>query len=423
MARKAKELSPLAVGRLTEPGHHAVGGVAGLYLYVSEAGARSWVLRAMVGAKRRHLGLGGFPDVPLAQAKERARKARDEIATGVDPIAHKRAMASALRASQAAETTFQQAAEAYIEAHGESWKNSKHRSQWTNTLTTYAYPIIGSIGVQHVGQEHVLKILEPIWKSKTETAMRLRGRLEAVLDWATVRKYRTGENPARWKGHLDKLLAAPGKIQKVEHHAALAIDGMPKFMADLRNREGASARVLEFAILTAARSGEARGVTWAEIDTKAKVWTIPAERMKAGKEHRVPLSPAALKIIEAMPKVAGCDFIFPAPKGGALSDMALTQVMRRMKVDAVPHGFRSTFRDWAGERTHHPREVVEQALAHTLQNKVEAAYRRGDALDKRRVLMTEWEGFVNGQSGAPKRSMAEFLLPDKVIPPPTKPAP
>jgi len=416
MARKAKELSPLVVGRLTKPGHHAVGGVAGLYLYVSEAGARSWVLRAMVGTKRRHLGLGGFPDVPLAQAKERARKARDDISAGIDPVAQKQAVASALRASQAAETTFKQAAEAFIEAHGETWKNVKHRAQWTNTLTTYAYPIIGELGVQHVNQEHILKILEPMWKGKTETAVRLRGRLESVLDWATVRKYRTGENPARWKGHLDKLLAAPGKIQKVEHHAALAIDAMPQFMADLRKREGSSARALEFAILTAARSGEARGATWDEIDTKTKVWTIPGERMKAGKEHRVPLTPAALKIIEAMPKVAGSDFIFTAPQGGALSDMALTQVMRRMKVDAVPHGFRSTFRDWAGERTHHPREIAEQALAHTLRDKVEAAYRRGDALEKRRVLMNEWERFIGVLPGIAKPSMADFFQPRTALP-------
>ena len=386
-----------------------MGGVAGLYLYVSDAGARSWVLRAMVGSKRRHLGLGGFPDVPLAQAKERARKARDEISSGIDPILQKRATASALKASQAAETTFKQAAEAFIEAHGETWKNAKHRAQWTNTLVTYAYPVIGGLGVQHIGQEHVLKILEPIWKTKTETAVRLRGRLESVLDWATVRKYRTGDNPARWKGHLDKLLAAPGRIQKVEHHAALPIDAMPEFMAELRQRDGAAARALEFAILTAARSGEARGATWNEIDKKAKVWTIPAERMKAGKEHRVPLTPSAMKIIETMPKVEDSEFIFTAPRGGALSDMALTQVMRRMKVDAVPHGFRSTFRDWAGERTHHPREVAEQALAHTLQDKVEAAYRRGDALDKRRVLMDEWAAFISKPLGASKPSMADFL--------------
>ena len=416
MARKAKELSPLVVGRLTQPGHHAVGGVAGLYLYVSETGARSWVLRAMVGTKRRHLGLGGFPDVPLAQAKERARKARDDISAGIDPIAQKQAAASALKASQAAETTFKQAAEAFFEAHGESWKNSKHRAQWKNTLITYAYPFIGDLSVRHIGQEHVLKILEPIWKSKTETATRVRGRLESVLDWATVRNYRTGDNPARWKGHLDKLLPAPAKIQKVEHHAALSIDEMPAFMVNLRRREGVAARALEFAILTAARSGEVRGATWAEIDKDAKVWTVPAERMKAGKEHRVPLTAVAIKIIEGMPKVAGSDLIFSAPQGGALSDMALTQVVRRMEVDAVPHGFRSTFRDWAGERTHHPREIAEQALAHMLRDKVEAAYRRGDALDKRRVLMDEWQAFINGQPSHQVRSMAEFLQPQSLRP-------
>ena len=416
MARKAKELSPLVVGRLTKPGHHAVGGVAGLYLYVNDAGARSWVLRVMVGDKRRHIGLGGFPDVPLVRAKERARKARDDIVEGIDPIAQKRAIASQLRASQVAEKTFKAAAEAYIEAHGDTWKNPKHRAQWTATLTTYAYPVIGEIGVQHLGQEHILEILEPIWKTKTETAVRLRGRLEVVLDWATVRRYRTGENPARWKGHLDKLLAAPGKIQKVEHHPALAIDAMPQFMIDLRKREGTSARALEFTILTAVRSGEARGATWSEIDEKAKVWTIPAERMKAGKEHRVPLTAAAMKIIEGMPKIKDCDYVFAAPRGGVLSDMALTQVMRRMRAPAVPHGFRSTFRDWAGERTNHPREVAEQALAHTLENKVEAAYRRGDALDKRRALMADWEAFIGKSATAQRPSMADFIAPSNRVP-------
>jgi len=409
MARKAKELSPLTVGRLTQVGHHAVGGIAGLYLYVTDTGARSWVLRIMVGAKRRHIGLGGFPDVPLAQARERARKARDDVAAGIDPIAQKQALASQLRASQAAETTFKMAAEAYIAAHGDTWKNPKHRAQWTSTLATYAYPVIGNLGVQHIGQELILKILEPIWKTKTETASRLRGRLESVLDWSTVRGYRSGENPARWKGHLDKLLAAPGKIQKVEHHPALDIDAMPRFMADLRKREGTSARALEFAILTAARSGEARGATWDEIDAKEKVWTIPAERMKANREHRVPLTAAALKVISSMPKVDGSAFVFAAPRGGMLSDMALTQVMRRMDLKAVPHGFRSTFRDWAGERTHHPREIAEAALAHTLDNKVEAAYRRGDALEKRRVMMSEWADFLSQIKG---RSLADLMVPE-----------
>lgn len=400
MARKAKELSTLSVGRLTQPGHHAVGGVAGLYLYVVESGSRSWVLRAMVGAKRRHFGLGGFPDVTLAQAKERARTARDEIAQGIDPIERKRAAASQLRAKQASSITFQTAAEAYISAHGETWKSAKHLVQWTGSLKNYAYPVIGDLLIKDVGQEHVLKILEPIWKTKTETASRLRGRLEVVLDWAAVRKYRTGDNPARWKGHLDKLLAAPGKIQKVEHFRALPIDAMPAFMVDLRMREGIAARALEFTILTAARSGETRGATWAEIDKNAKVWTIPAERMKVGKEHRVPLTDTALRLLDAMPRMEGSELIFFGARDGPLSDMSLAQVMRRMDVDAVPHGFRSTFRDWAGERTNHPREVAEQALAHALENKVEAAYRRGDALEKRRALMSDWERFIEQPPGA-----------------------
>lgn len=394
MARKAKELSALTVNRLIAPGHHAVGGVAGLYLYVNEAGARSWVLRVMVGDKRRHLGLGGFPDVPLAQAKDKARGMRNEIAQGNDPLLQKRAAASQLKASQALTKTFQQAAEAYIDAHGATWRNAKHRAQWSSSLKTYAYPTIGHLHVQDVGREHVLSILEPIWKTKTETASRVRGRIESVLDWATARHYRTGDNPARWKGHLDKLLAAPGKIQKVQHQRALPIDEMKTFMTTLRKEGGMAARALEFVILTAARSGEVRSATWDEIDSKEKVWTVPAERMKAGREHRVPLTPACTDLLKALPRSASTKLIFFAPRGGALSDMALTALMRRMKVDAVPHGFRSTFRDWAGERTNHPRELAEQALAHTLENKVEAAYRRGDALEKRRQMMLDWATFI-----------------------------
>ncbi|OYU26355.1 MAG: integrase [Burkholderiales bacterium PBB2] len=409
MARKAKELAPLSVGRLNQKGRHAVGGVAGLYLYIGESGSRSWVLRAMVGSKRRHIGLGGFPDVPLAQAKERARKARDEIAQGIDPIARKREAMSQLRARQAIAITFQTAAEAYISAHGDTWRSAKHLAQWTASLKNYVYPVIGDLQIQDVGQEHVLKILEPIWKTKTETASRLRGRLEVVLDWAAVRKYRAGDNPARWKGHLDKLLAAPGKIQKVTHFRTLPIDAMPEFMLTLRQRNCAAARALEFTILTAARSGEARGTTWAEVDMGAKVWTIPAERMKAGKEHRVPLSDEAIRLIKQMPRIEGSNFVFSAPRGGALSDMALTQILRRMGANAVPHGFRSTFRDWAAERTNHPRELAEQALAHALENKVEAAYRRGDALEKRRNLMSDWASFIG--NGASEPAASDQLAP------------
>lgn len=389
----AKELSALQVSRLSQPGHHPVGGVTGLYLYVTSTGARSWVLRIMIGAKRRHMGLGAFPSVTLAMARDRARTARDEVLAGTDPIAVRKQTASKLVAEQMNSITFEEAAKAYIEAHGETWKNSKHRAQWTSTLATYAFPTIGALQVAHITQAHVLAVLEPIWKTKNETAARLRGRVEVILDWATVRGYRDGENPARWKGRLDKLLPAPAKVQKTVHHKALPIDQVPEFVKSLKAREGIAARALEFAILTAARSGEVRGATWREIDLEAGVWGIPGERMKANREHRVPLSKQALEILKTLPRFVGNDLIFPSPRGGSLSDMTLLAVMKRMEVNAVPHGFRSTFRDWVGEHTNYPRELAEQALAHSLQNKVEAAYRRGDALDKRRVMMQEWADF------------------------------
>ncbi len=393
MGRKAKELSALEVGRLKTPGMWAVGGVDGLYLNVKPTGARAWILRAMMGGKRRDHGLGGFPDVTLAMARQKARERRADIEQGQDPIAARRQALSSARAERVSQKTFQEAAEAYIKAHGDSWKNAKHRDQWASTLQTYAYPSMGRLLVRDVGQEHVLQALEPIWKTKTETAKRLRGRIEVVLDWARVRGYRDGENPARWRGHLDKLLPAPTKIQKVKHHRAISVDGIAAFMAELRERDGVSARALEFVTLTAARSGEVRGATWAEIDRKAKVWTVPADRMKAGREHRVPLTDAALAVLDGLPSVPGSDLVFAAPRGGPLSDMSLTAVMRRMGIDAVPHGMRSTFRDWCSERTNFPRDLAEAALAHTLESKVEAAYRRGDALEKRRPMMDAWAAF------------------------------
>ena len=393
MPKKAKDLSALEVSRLTAPGHHAVGGVAGLYLYVLDTGARSWVLRTMVGEKRRHMGLGGYPDVPLAQAREKARAAKAEVSQGTDPIAQRVALASQLKAQQATQKTFEEAAKAYMEAHEKAWKNPKHRAQWGSTLKTYAYPHIGSLLVKDIDQEHVMKVLEPIWATKTETATRLRGRIESVLDWATTRKYRSGENPARWKGHLDNLLPAPSDIQKVESHRAVDYNDMAQFMAALRAREGLAARALEFAILCASRSGEVRGALWSEINREKAIWTIPAERMKAGKEHRVPLSTPAVKLLEGLPRADNSDLVFAGADDKPLSDMALTAVMRRMEVDAVPHGFRSTFRDWVGDCTNHPRDVAEFALAHKLSDKVEASYRRSDALEKRRQMMEEWADF------------------------------
>jgi integrase len=394
MPKIARELTALEVGRLKAPGLHPVGGVPGLALQVTPTYARSWILRATVGTKRRDMGLGPFPGVTLAQAREKARGAREQIEQGTDPILRREQAQSLLRAQQAAAITFEQAARAYIDSKSAEWKNVKHAAQWGATLETYAFPVIGKMHVSDIQQAHVLTVLEPIWSTKTETATRVRGRVELVLDWAKVRGYRSGENPARWRGHLDKLLPAPKKITKVEHHPAVPVKQVAQFYADLGERAGTAARALEFALLTAARSGEVRGASWSEIDLDAKLWTVPGERMKAGKLHRVPLSPVALKLLRSLPRVEGSDLLFPATRGGQLSDMSLTAVMRRMGLEYVPHGLRSTFRDWVAECTNHPRELAERALAHTLTNDVEAAYQRSDVLEKRRSLMQDWAKFL-----------------------------
>lgn len=395
MPKKVTEMSPLQIGRLKEPGFHAVGGVAGLYLQVIGSGARTWMLRAMMGGKRRDMGLGGFPDVTVAQAREKARAARDMLDRGIDPIEERRQARSALAASRAASKTFEDCVDGFMKAKESEWRNPKHRQQWQNTLDTYAGPVMGQLLVGDVALAHVLKVLEPIWHEKTETATRVRGRIEQVLDWATVRGYRKGENPARWKGHLDQLLAKPRKISKVEHHAAVPVDGVGAFLASLRVMEGMGARALEFAILTAGRSGEVRGALWSEFDFEEKVWTVPGERMKGKVEHRVPLSKQAIELLEALPRFEKVEVVFPGVKGQVLSDMTLSAVMRRMKVDAVPHGFRSTFRDWAAERTNFPRDLAEMALAHVIESKVEAAYRRGDMLAKRLKMMQAWADFCD----------------------------
>lgn len=392
MPRVSRELGPLEVSRLKAEGLHAVGGVAGLYLQV-RGPAKSWILRATVGSKRRDMGLGGFPSVTLATAREKARQARAAIDAGLDPILEREQAKSALLAAQASAVTFDEATRKFLDAKSDEWSNAKHRQQWENTLATYVSPHLGGMLVADIKLAHVLAVLEPIWKTKTETASRVRGRIESVLDWAKARGYCEGENPARWKGRLDKLLAKPSKIAKVEHHAAMAIDAVPAFMAELRQREGTGARALELLVLTATRSGEVRGATWGELDLKHAVWTIPADRMKAGREHRVPLSKPAVKLLKSLPRTEGCDLVFPGNNETALSDMTLTSVMRRMGADAVPHGFRSTFRDWASERTGYPSDVAEMALAHTISNKVEAAYRRGDLFTKRAQMMADWADF------------------------------
>lgn len=398
MPRVAKAMTAMEVKRLAVPGMHAVGTVPGLHLQVLPSGGRTWVLRVTVGAqatgaqRRREVGLGGYPEVPLADAWQKARELRGKLKDGRDPVEERRAAKSALSAAAASTITFEDAALKYIAAHEKSWSNAKHAEQWRNTLKTYAYPHIGKLHVSDIGVPHVLRVLEPIWHEKTETATRVRSRMEHVLTWAKGRGYRTGDNPAR-KEALVAQLPEARSVAKVKHHTALPVADVPAFMVRLRGQEGAGARALEFAILTAARSGEVRGATWGEIDRENKVWAVPADRMKAKKEHRVPLTAAALKLIPRPEGAKDDELIFPAQRGGTLSDMTLSAVLKRMEVDAVPHGFRSSFRDWAAERTNHPHEVAEMALAHVVGNKVEAAYRRGDLFEKRRAIMKDWEKF------------------------------
>jgi len=391
MARQIGKLSAMAVNKQTKPGLYADGG--GLYLQVTESSAKTWIFRFMMAGKRRDMGLGPFHTVGLAEARQAAAECRKLKLQGIDPIAKRQSERLAARAEVAKVNTFKQCAEAYISAHEPAWRNAKHGSQWRNTLTTYVYPVFGELPVNAVDTGLVMKALEPIWALKTETASRLRGRIEAILDWAAARKFREGENPARWKGHLDKLLPARGKVQKVQHHAALPYKEIRTFMKALREQEGVAARGLEFQILTASRTGEVIGAIWDEVNLGSMLWTIPASRMKTGKEHRVPLSSAAVSLLETLYKVKTSPYIFPGgKKGKPLSNMAFLAILKRMKrSDLTAHGFRSTFRDWAAEETQFPSEVAEMALAHVVSDKVEAAYRRGDLFEKRRWIMEAWE--------------------------------
>lgn len=399
-------------------GMHADG--SGLYLLVSKAGAKSWIFRYQINGRRREMGLGGAGEKSAVQARAEVGRLRADLAEGIDPLeAKKQIVAENKVKAEAAKlraVTFEDASLKYIEAHKAGWSNEKHAWQWENSLSLYAFPFFGSLPVADVTTEHVLAGIEPIWVTKTETATRVRQRIEKILDYARFNKWRTGENPARWTGHLEHTLPKPGSVRKVAHQPALPYKRMAEFMAELRTREGAGARGLEFAILTASRSGEVRGARWSEIDMEAGVWTVPAERMKSRKEHRVPLSARALRVLEVMPRMADEDLIFPGTRSKTLmSDMTLKATVVRINRDrekaglskwtdatsgvpVVPHGFRSTFRDWAAEVTHYPGEMAEMALAHTVPDRVEAAYRRGTMFEKRRQMMVDWAAWCDASN-------------------------
>src|SRR6266481_8090862 len=393
MARRLNRLTAVEVRSIGQKGMFHDGG--GLYLQVSAGGAKSWIYRFTLDGRAREMGLGPVHAIPLAEARKRAAECRRMRVDGVDPIEARSAHRGWKRLEAGKAMTFDACAAAYIAAHDAGWRNAKHRDQWRNTLTSYAGAVFGCLPVQSIDVGLVMKALEPIWHTKPETASRLRGRIEAVLDWATVRSYRNGENPARWRGHLDKLLPARSKVHKVKHHPALPYNEMADFTAALRNQEGVAARALEFLIMTAARTGEVISAPWDEIDLDEKLWVVAAARMKAGREHRVPLSATAMAVLAQMKEIRESEFVFAGgKKGKPLSNMAMLAVLKRMgRGDLTAHGFRSTFRDWAAECTNFPREVVEMALAHSIESKVEAAYRRGDLFHKRRQLMEAWARF------------------------------
>ena len=396
MPRKLSNALTTLTVKNAKPGRHADGG--GLHLLVKESGSRSWVYRFMLHGKSRDIGVGpaaGIDAVPLAAARDLAAALRVRVKAGVDPLSERleavAAAAAAAQMSKVAGITFKTVAEAHIAANEGSWRNPKHRQQWGNTLASYVYPIIGDLPVAEVATAHVLQILEPIWKEKPETASRVRGRIETILNSAKARGYRDGENPARWRGHVEQILPARTRTSR-GHHKAMPYADIPAFICALRTREAMAALALEFTILTAARSGEVLGASWSEVDLAKAVWTVPASRMKAGKEHRVPLSSRAVAILEEV-KPLGSEAVFSGTGGGKLSGMAMAMLLRRMKVDLTVHGFRSGFRDWAAESTGFAHEVCEMALAHAIGNQAEAAYRRGDLFDKRRKLMEAWASY------------------------------
>jgi integrase len=391
--RQIDKLSPAAVRHAAKPGLYGDGG--GLWLHVGPSGGKSWLYRFMLDGRAREMGLGPLHTIGLAEARERARAARRLCLDGIDPIDRKHADRDARRLAAASAVSFKDCAAKYVAANRPGWRNAKHAAQWDATLAAYAYPIIGALPVASIDTGHVTRVLEPIWTTKPETASRVRGRIEAVLDYAATHRWRSGENPARWRGHLENVLPKRSKVRKVQHYAALPWRQIGGFMAELAGQEGAAAVALRFAILTAARTGEVIGARWAEIDAEHAIWVVPAGRMKANREHRVPLSDAALTVLREAGKLHTGDrdgFVFPGRKAG-LSNMALLMALRRMgRGDLTAHGFRSTFRDWAAE-TGQPADTAEAALAHVVGDKTVTAYQRGDLLERRRRMMTAWAAF------------------------------
>lgn len=398
LAREIEKLSPAAVRRAKKPGLYSDG--AGLYLHVGpdagEKTGKSWIFRFMLNGRSREMGLGPLHTVGLSEAREIATECRKKLLNGIDPLEARDAERNARRLEAASAITFKECAKKYIAANRAGWRNGKHADQWENTLTTYAYEVIGGLSVAAIDTGHVTKILEPIWTTKTETASRLRGRIEMILDFAQTHRWRSGENPARWRGHLQNVLPKRSKVAKVAHHPALPWKEIGAFMPALSAEEGIAALALRYTILTTARTGETIGARWPEINLSEKLWTVPAERMKAGREHRVPLSPDAVAILREVAKLKtkDDDYVFPGRKQGKpLSNMAMLMLLERMgRDDLTVHGFRSTFRDWAGE-TGRPDDIAEAALAHGKDDKTVAAYQRGDLLDRRRRLMDDWAAF------------------------------
>jgi integrase len=396
MPKKVKDFSAIEIRRdLKDAGRHAVGHVPGLQFVISPSGSRSWVLRTKVGIKRRSIGLGGYPAVTLATAIEKARNIKEIVESGIDPIEEKRKRKAALKKEQLQYLSFADAAQRCHRKKSAEFRNDKHVKDWIRSIERYVNPHIGNMPVSEIDLPEILTVLKPIWAEKTETATRVRQRIEQVLSWATVSGYRTGENPARWDGNLAEILPKPSKIRKEQHFKSMPYQDVAAFMVELRKRPAMAARALEWIILTACRSSEARGATWDEIDLKNRVWIIPADRMKMDREHRVPLCDDAVKLLQNLPRFEGSNYLFTAARGGQLSDMSISMLCRRMKVDAVPHGFRSTFKTWATEQTAFPDLLSEMALAHKVGNAVREAYARGDLLDKRRKLMDEWSKYIN----------------------------